>query len=207
MWEQYAPDPAMRLNLGIRRRLAPLLDNDRRKIELANSLLFTLPGSPIIYYGDEIGMGDNIGLPDRNGVRTPMQWDSTSNAGFTSAKPYAPVLAGEYAPQRVNVVAQMADQASLFHAISRMIRVRKAHPTIGTGTFAWVNDQNPAVAIYEHEDPNETLLMFHNLSDHSQTVDSTEFRGVWSDLLEGASISVGASLALAPFKYLWLARA
>ena len=83
MWEQYAPEPRMKLNLGIRRRLAPLLDNDRRKIELANSLLFTLPGSPIIYYGDEIGMGDNLDLFDRNGVRTPMQWDDSPNAGFS----------------------------------------------------------------------------------------------------------------------------
>ena len=86
MWKEYAPEPRMKLNLGIRRRLSPLLDNDQRKIELANSLLFTLPGSPIIYYGDEIGMGDNLDLPDRNGVRTPMQWDASPNAGFTTGK-------------------------------------------------------------------------------------------------------------------------
>jgi maltose alpha-D-glucosyltransferase/alpha-amylase len=98
MWDQYAPEPRMRINLGIRRRLAPLLDNDRRKIELIHSLLFTLPGSPIIYYGDEIGMGDNIWLPDRNGVRTPMQWDSTMNGGFSdgsSAKLFLPVINDE----------------------------------------------------------------------------------------------------------------
>ena len=113
MWQDYAPEPRMRLNLGIRRRLAPLLDNDRRKIELANSLLFTLPGSPIIYYGDEIGMGDNIWLPDRNGVRTPMQWEKSTNAGFSAAQPgglYAPVITSEpYAPAQVNVADQVAD--------------------------------------------------------------------------------------------------
>ena len=96
MWKQYAPKPRMQLNQGIRRRLAPLLDNNRSKIELANSLLFTLPGSPIIYYGDEIGMGDNIWLDDRNGVRTPMQWDNSPNAGFTNTQPYTPLLEGEY---------------------------------------------------------------------------------------------------------------
>ena len=106
MWEQYAPEPRMRLNQGIRRRLAPLLDNNRSKIELANSLLFTLPGSPIIYYGDEIGMGDNIWLDDRNGVRTPMQWDDSPNAGFTNTQPYMPLLEDEYSPKHVNVAAQ-----------------------------------------------------------------------------------------------------
>ena len=95
MWEQYAPEPRMKLNMGIRRRFAPLLDNDRRKMELANSILFTLPGSPIIYYGDEIGMGDNLDLFDRNGVRTPMQWDNTPNAGFSKGKPFSEFVKGE----------------------------------------------------------------------------------------------------------------
>ncbi len=99
----------MRLNLGIRRRLAPLLDNDRRKIELANSLLFTLPGAPILYYGDEIGMGDNLDLADRNGVRTPMQWDSSPNAGFTTGSPYTDLVKGDLAFQNVNVAAQLSD--------------------------------------------------------------------------------------------------
>ncbi len=110
MWQAYAPEPRMRLNLGIRRRLAPLLDNDRRKIELINSLLFTLPGSPIIYYGDEIGMGDNIWLPDRSGVRTPMQWTDGTNAGFSSAAPsslYAPIINDPiYSPEMVNIRSQ-----------------------------------------------------------------------------------------------------
>ncbi len=148
MWEQYAPEPAMRLNLGIRRRLAPLLDNDRRKIELANSLLFTLPGSPIIYYGDEIGMGDNIRLPDRNGVRTPMQWSTGVNAGFSQASPdqlYAPVIQhSPYGPEDVNVEAQRNDPQSLWNRLRRMISLRKAHPVLGWGDFKWAESGSPA---------------------------------------------------------------
>src|SRR5258706_12341761 len=127
MWEQYAPDPRMKLNLGIRRRLAPLLDNNHRKIELANSLLFTLPGSPIIYYGDEIGMGDNLDLPDRNGVRTPMQWDSSPNAGFSTGKPFSYFVQGELGYQHINVASQINDPGSLFHSIKKMIAIRKKH--------------------------------------------------------------------------------
>src|SRR5512133_3529848 len=123
MWAEYAPDPRMRLNLGIRRRLAPLLDNDRRKIALANSLLFTLPGSPIIYYGHEIGMGDNIWLFDRNGVRTPMQWKNAPNAGFSAAQPealYAPVIdTSPYDPSQVNVDDEFQDPDSLLNFICR----------------------------------------------------------------------------------------
>src|SRR5512145_3074933 len=148
MWQQYAPEPRMKLNLGIRRRLAPLLDNDRRKIELADSLLFTLPGSPIIYYGDEIGMGDNIELFDRNGVRTPMQWDDSPNAGFTTGKPFTELVKDDRNYLHVNVAAQMADSNSLFHAISRMVNVRKEHHTFGRGTMTWVESDNPAFATY-----------------------------------------------------------
>ena len=123
----------MQLNQGIRRRLAPLLDNNRCKIELANSLLFTLPGSPIIYYGDEIGMGDNIWLDDRNGVRTPMQWDDSPNGGFSKAKPYAPLLEGDYSPEHVNVATQLTNSNSLFHAIHRMITVHKEQSRVWLG--------------------------------------------------------------------------
>ena len=132
MWERYAPEPRMRQNLGIRRRLAPLLDNDRRKIELAFSLLFTLPGAPILYYGDEIGMGDNIWLEDRNGLRTPMQWDATPQAGFSSSgRAYAPVIREAlYAPASVNVTDQQADPASLWHTLRNMIALCKAHPVL-----------------------------------------------------------------------------
>ena len=132
MWEQYAPDPRMRLNLGIRRRLAPLLDNDQRKICLAFSLLFTLPGSPIIYYGDEIGMGDNIALPDRNGVRTPMQWDAGLNAGFTRANTiYSPVNdIPPYHPEKVNVMSEISQAGSLWSRVRTMISIRKNHPAL-----------------------------------------------------------------------------
>src|SRR5512138_948426 len=125
MWRQYAPDPRMKLNLGIRRRLAPLLDNDQHKIELAHSLLLTLPGSPILYYGDEIGMGDNIWLFDRNGVRTPMQWNTGSNAGFSDAASeslFAPVIDDEvFGAAHVNVEAQRQDPESLWSVIRQMI--------------------------------------------------------------------------------------
>jgi uridine kinase len=125
MWQEYAPDPRMRLNLGIRRRLASLMENDRRRIELAFSLLFTLPGAPIIYYGDEIGMGDNLKLFDRNGLRTPMQWDSSANAGFTSGIPYTELVEGDLAFQHINVAAQLRDPRSLFHTLRKMIALRK----------------------------------------------------------------------------------
>jgi maltose alpha-D-glucosyltransferase/alpha-amylase len=137
MWKLYAPQERMRLNLGIRRRLAPLLDNDRRKIEVANAILFSLPGAPIIYYGDEIGMGDNIWLFDRNGVRTPMQWAADPGAGFSQTEPaefWAPLIDDEvYGYQQINVAAQMADPDSLFHTMKRFITVRKAHSVL-----AWV---------------------------------------------------------------------
>ncbi|MGZ9222175.1 MAG: maltose alpha-D-glucosyltransferase, partial [Anaerolineales bacterium] len=170
MWEQYAPEPRMRLNLGIRRRLAPLLDNDRRKIELSHSLLFTLPGSPIIYYGDEIGMGDNIDLPDRNGVRTPMQWDDSPNGGFTTGRPAIESIAGKLGYQHLNVARQLADKDSLFHAISKMIRVRKQHPVFGRGRMEWKETGNPAVLAYRREYQAETILILNNLSEASQTV-------------------------------------
>ena len=137
MWDFYAPEPRMRLNLGIRRRLAPLLGNDRSRIELANSLLFTLTGSPVIYYGDEIGMGDNIWLEDRDGVRTPMQWADAPNGGFSSAEPSAlqdPVIDDEiFGYHRVNVEAQRNDPGSLLNRMREMIRVRKMHPAFGRG--------------------------------------------------------------------------
>jgi maltose alpha-D-glucosyltransferase/alpha-amylase len=136
MWQQYSPDPRMRLNLGIRRRLAPLLDNDRRKIELANSLLFTLPGSPIIYYGDEIGMGDDIWLPDRNGVRTPMQWEDRPGAGFSPANEKLSMHCCQGSPfghHEVNVWPSARRSKSLWHAIRKMIGARKTHPVFGWG--------------------------------------------------------------------------
>jgi maltose alpha-D-glucosyltransferase/alpha-amylase len=205
MWEQYAPEPRMKLNLGIRRRLAPLLDNDRRKNELINSLLFTLPGSPIIYYGDEIGMGDNIDLPDRNGVRTPMQWDDSLNGGFTTGHPFTDFVKGELDYHHLNVAQQLADKNSLFHAVSKMINIRKQHHAFGRGTMEWVETANPAVAAYMRNDEKEKLLIFNNLSNTSQVVRlATKNDENTIDLLTGLSHSLNSSFTLQPYSYLWL---
>jgi len=216
MWQEYAPEPRMRLNLGIRRRLAPLLDNDQRKIELANSLLFTLPGSPIIYYGDEIGMGDDIWLPDRNGVRTPMQWDSGPNAGFSSAPPeslFAPVLrADPYSPVKVNVADQRERPDSLFHRIRHMIAVRRSHPAFGCGDFTWISSGSNAVAAYLRSTQDERILIVNNLSGDSQTVlltvpgmdmDAVDMiTGIHYPQAQAECLSI--SLSLEPYQYLWL---
>ena len=215
MWREYAPEPRMRLNLGIRRRLAPLLDNDRRKIELANSLLFTLPGSPIIYYGDEIGMGDNIWLPDRNGVRTPMQWNAEQNAGFSSAaqeKLYAPLIqSDDYRPERVNVAAQRADPTSLWNVIRRMIATRKAHRAFGWGEFVWADLDLNGVAAYWRSFGDDRLLIVQNLTPEMQLA-----RLVWPGLGDGfvydairpderKRVRAGELfLELAPYQYAWL---
>jgi maltose alpha-D-glucosyltransferase/alpha-amylase len=212
MWEQYAPDPRMRLNLGIRRRLAPLLDNDQRKIGLAFSLLFTLPGSPIIYYGDEIGMGDNLSLPDRNGVRTPMQWDSGTNAGFSDAKIiYSPVITTPpYDPEKVNVLEECAASKSLWSRIQTMISIHKCHPALCCGSLTWLDCGNPAVAAYLRLESQEHMLIIHNLSAASQRVTCplpAEHQGKIVDLLTGRLMEndLGSrSLFLQPYEYLWL---
>jgi maltose alpha-D-glucosyltransferase/alpha-amylase len=187
------------------RRLAPLLDNDRRKIELANSLLFTLPGSPIIYYGDEIGMGDNIDLSDRNGVRTPMQRDDSINAGFTTGVPYTEFVKGELAYQYLNVAGQLADQTSLFHSISRMIHVRKGHPEFGRGSMEWVDAGNPAVAVFVHRYREESLLILNNLGESSQVISfSPEYHGEYLDLISNTEYKVDSTLTVQRYQYLWL---
>jgi maltose alpha-D-glucosyltransferase/alpha-amylase len=201
MWEQYAPDPRMKLNLGIRRRLAPLLENDRRKIELANSLLFSLPGSPIIYYGDEIGMGDNIWLEDRNGVRTPMQWDDSPIGSFTTAKPYLPVLEGTYAPKQVNVKMQMEDPNSLLQSIRRMIGIRKEHHAFGLGNFEWIDPGTNAIAAYKRTYSGETMLVLNNLSNEKQTAQLQVNRA--RDAFTNEKISFD-SIILQPYQYLWM---
>ena len=205
MWEQYAPQPRMRLNLGIRRRLAPLLDNDRRKIELINSLLFTLRGSPIIYYGDEIGMGDDVDLSDRNGVRTPMQWDSSPNAGFTTGKPVTELVQGELGYEHLNVAGQLNDTKSLFHAISQMIRIRKEHRAFGRGKLEWIETGNPAIAAYLRKYADERLLIFQNLSDSLQTITlSNEYNLDTVNLLTEEEVQLNSLLTLEPYSYLWL---
>ena len=202
MWEQYAPEPRMRLNLGIRRRLAPLLNNDRRQIELMNSLLFTLPGAPILYYGDEIGMGDNIWLPDRMGVRTPMQWDDSPQAGFsTASETYAPVIDDPvFGYRRVNVAAQQADPNSLYHIIRRFIAVYKAHPALALGDLSFLDHPDPALLGFERVYGDQRLLCLHNLSSHSLRVSIPAAR----DLLAESDLAAG-SLTLPPYGYRWLA--
>jgi maltose alpha-D-glucosyltransferase/alpha-amylase len=205
MWKEYAPDPRMRLNLGIRRRLAPLLDNDRRQIELADSLLFTLPGSPIIYYGDEIGMGDNIDLPDRNGVRTPMQWDDSPNAGFTTGTPYTGFVRGELDNRHVNVASQINLPDSLFQSVRRMIVTRKQRPAFGSGNMEWLETGNPSVAIYTRQYQNETLLIINNLSSALQTIElPAKYQGIYNDLLASDTLTLRGNISLQPYTYLWL---
>src|SRR5216110_3318740 len=184
MYYAYASDPQMKLNLGIRRRLAPLMENDRRRIELLNALLLTLPGSPIIYYGDEIGMGDNVYLGDRNGVRTPMQWSSDRNAGFSTAPEgtlYLPVITDPvYGYQAVNVAAQMRQPASLLSTMRRLIAARRTSPVFGRGTIEFLRPRNAKVLAYLRRHGRETVLIVANLSGAPQPaeLDLGEFAGI-----------------------------
>jgi maltose alpha-D-glucosyltransferase / alpha-amylase len=175
LYYAYGHDQRMRLNLGIRRRLAPLLDNDRRKIELLVSLLFTLPGSPILYYGDEIGMGDNIYLGDRNGVRTPMQWTGDRNAGFSqadTARLFLPLIVDPvYGYQAINVEAQLRSPASLLHWMKRIIAVRKKTRVFGRGSLTFLRPANDSVLAHVREWEGETVLLVHNLSGAAQPVE------------------------------------
>ncbi len=209
MWDEYAPDPRMRLNLGIRRRLAALLDNDQRKIELAHSLLFTLPGSPTIYYGDEIGMGDNIALHDRNGVRTPMQWDGSANAGFSEAgDPFAPVIDNSmFRLREVNVAAQLARSDSLLQTLRRMIAVRKKHSALGYGYLTWYNLDTKAVAAYSRTYKQDRLFVLNNLSGAKQVVHLDVASRALTDILKNRIVPVTndqLQLELGPYECLWL---
>ncbi|MBC7568908.1 MAG: maltose alpha-D-glucosyltransferase [Spirosoma sp.] len=172
MYKTYAKDARAKINLGIRHRLAPLMNNNRKKIELLNSLLFSLPGTPVIYYGDEIGMGDNVYLGDRDGVRTPMQWSPDRNAGFSSANPqklYLPtILDSEYHYESVNVETQRRNTSSLFWFMKRMINLRKKHPAFGRGDMKFLDVENPKVLAYTRSYEDETLLIVVNLSKYSQ---------------------------------------
>jgi maltose alpha-D-glucosyltransferase / alpha-amylase len=175
MYAQYAADPQMRLNLGIRRRLAPLMENSRRRIELMNSLLFSMPGTPIIYYGDEIGMGDNVYLGDRNGVRTPMQWSSDRNAGFSRCDParlYFPVIMDPvYGYEAINVEAQDRSPFSLLHWMKRMIAMRRQHPVFGRGSLEFVRTDNRKVITYVRRYGADVVLCVANLSRNVQPVE------------------------------------
>ena len=175
LWSTYANDPRARINVGIRRRLAPLMDNDRRKIELMNSLLLSFPGTPIIYYGDEIGMGDNIYLGDRNGVRTPMQWTPDRNGGFSRADParlYAPTIMDPvYGYEAVNVEAQSRSLSSLLSATKRLISVRKSTLAFGRGTMTFIRPVNRSVLAYVRQYSDEVILCVANLSRSAQATE------------------------------------
>jgi maltose alpha-D-glucosyltransferase/alpha-amylase len=175
MYEEYARDPVARLNLGIRRRLAPLLDGDRRRVELMNGLLMSLPGSPIIYYGDEIGMGDNVYLGDRNGVRTPMQWNGGWNSGFSTADPERlaqPLISNPlYGYQAVNVESQRRSDHSLLNWMRHLIRVRRSSRVFGRGGIAFLRPANHRVLAYTRSLDGETVLVVNNLSTTAQVVE------------------------------------
>ncbi len=212
MWEKYAPEPRMRLNRGIRRRLTPLLDNDRKKMELIHSLLFTLPGSPIIYYGDELGMGENIWLPDRNGVRTPMQWNAENNAGFSEAPVqslYAPIIDDQaYGPLKINTELQKHDPQSLWNTIRRMIARRKQHQTFGWGDLKWLDCQNEHIAAFSRTYQGKSVSILHNLSASGQTAKLDNIKKtLMRDILSEKAFEVRDEklvLKLRPHEYLWL---
>jgi maltose alpha-D-glucosyltransferase/alpha-amylase len=166
MYRTYAQDPQMRINRGIRRRLAPLLQNDRRKIELINGLLCSLPGTPIIYYGDEIGMGDNVYLGDRDGVRTPMQWTADRAAGFSTANPqqlYLPaIIDPEYHYEKINVEAQLREPHSLLRWTRQLLAVRRRHPAFSRGSFRLLHPRNPKILAFVREHDGERVLVVAN---------------------------------------------
>jgi maltose alpha-D-glucosyltransferase/alpha-amylase len=176
MYREYAPDNRMRLNVGIRRRLFPLVENDRRQAELLHGLLLSLPGSPVLYYGDEIGMGDNVYLPDRFGVRTPMQWDDNRNAGFSDAKPsqlYFPVIddPGQYHYQSVNVMAAMENKSSFYWWLVNLITHRERFKAFGRGNIKFLHPNNKKIFTYVREYEGETVLVVANLSKAPQPVE------------------------------------
>ncbi len=187
MYREYAKDARMRVNVGIRRRLAPLLDNGRRRVELLNSLLFSFPGTPVIYYGDEIGMGDNVFLGDRDGVRTPMQWTADRNAGFSRADParlyLPPIMDPVYGYQALNVEAQERNPSSLLHFMKRLIALRRQHKAFGRGTLEFLRPRNRKVLAYLRRYRGEVILAVANLSRYVQPVelDLSEFNG-WTPL-------------------------
>jgi maltose alpha-D-glucosyltransferase/alpha-amylase len=187
LWTEYAKDPRMRINLGIRRRLAPLLNNDRATIELCTALLLSLPGSPILYYGDEIGMGDNIFLGDRDGVRTPMQWSSDRNGGFSRADFnhlfLPPVMDPAYSYERINVEDQLRDSGSLLYWVRQHLMIRQQWPVFGCGDYIPIEPANQAVFAFLRRMEDAVVLCVNNLSHLSQAaeIDLSEFAG-WTPI-------------------------
>ena len=215
MYGVYAPDPEMKMNVGIRRRLTPLLDNDRRRIELLSSVLLALPGSPILYYGDELGMGDNVTLPDRNGVRTPMQWDAEHNGGFSTAPREAcffpPIDDAVYGFSRVNVDAAERDPGSLLHWTADILKLRRQYPTFATGDLTFIDTNNRAVLAFVRQDANATLLIVSNFAatPQSVTLNLKDYAGKTPvTLASGANFPVisadgGYTLALGRHDFYW----
>jgi maltose alpha-D-glucosyltransferase/alpha-amylase len=214
MNDTYAKDKEMRLNLGIRRRLAPLLDNDRRRIELMHGMLMSLPGTPSIYYGDEIGMGDNTKLGDRNGVRTPMQWTGGWNGGFSAAeseKLYAPLIQDPvYGYPAVNVVSQKKTEHSLLNWMGRIIAVRKTTSVFGAGSIEFLYPANHRILAYVRQLENETILVVNNLSNAAQAVELDLRRHKGNILIEmfGKNIfprvgDLPYLLTLGPYQFYW----
>ena len=214
MYSEYAKDPRMRINFGIRRRLAPLMDYDRKQLELLYAMLFSLPGSPVIYYGDEIGMGDNIYLGDRHGVRTPMQWTGDRNAGFSHGDPsqlYQAVLLDPISHyQAVNVEAQLRSPTSLLCWLRRLLRLRKKLPAFGRGTLKFVPCENRKVAAYLREYEDQIILAVNNLSGFAQPValDLRQYRGrIPMELLGNHPFPVIENqpyfLSLSPHAFFW----
>ncbi|HUF57486.1 MAG TPA: maltose alpha-D-glucosyltransferase [Thermohalobaculum sp.] len=214
LWQFYASDRRARINLGIRRRLAPLLGNDRRKIELMNGMLFSMPGTPVIYYGDEIGMGDNYYLGDRDGVRTPMQWSADRNGGFSRANPqalYLPTIQDPvYGYESINVEAQSANAGSLLNWMRRMIRIRKRQKAFGRGTLDFIYPRNRKILAYIRRCEDEVLLCVFNVSRSAQAVelDLAEYRTRVPVELEGGSAfppigDLPYMLTLPPYGFYW----
>jgi maltose alpha-D-glucosyltransferase/alpha-amylase len=214
MYDEYAKDKGMRLNLGIRRRLSPMMDNDRWRIQLLNGMLMSMPGTPIIYYGDEIGMGDNVYLGDRNGVRTPMQWNGGWNAGFSGADPerlYSPLISNPvYGYQAINVESQRRSQHSLLSWMRRIIHVRKSSRVLSRGSIEFLKPSNHRVLAYVRQLGEEKILVVNNLSKSAQAVelDLRQYKGSIPIEMFGGNLfprigDLYYLLTLGPYQFFW----
>ena len=211
LWNFYAPEKSMRLNLGIRRRLAPLLNGDVQKIELLYAILFSLPGSPIVYYGDEIGMGDNTNLNDRDGVRTPMQWSSRTNAGFSkrlNGELFLPIIDSEkFNYVDINVEEQENNPNSLLNKVKKLIEIRKNYPAFGTQNTAFLKDHNPEIFSIIRDNGQEKIYCLHNLSPLNQSV-KLEAENFSLILGTSGSSEIEKSnqgkINLEPYSFVWL---